>query len=295
MIDPKAITTYAQYNEDVILLALLHDVKKGFYVDVGANYPTTDSVTKLFYERGWRGVNIEPVKSLYQDFKNERPQDINLQIGAGAKTGSAILREYINSPGHSTFDKTQKETKEQTLEYEDYEVEVKPLAAILEDKKVKHIHFLKIDVEGFEHQVVAGNDWAKFRPEVVCIEANHIQKDWKTTLLKNQYKLFIQDGLNEYYVAEESWDRTDDFAERVIKLDYFALKQHQAQSWAEDIKQLDRLTKITEDQHNLIKILEHQSSHSLKDQPMMERLKRSASGLTIDWLKYKKDNRPKKT
>jgi len=52
--------SYAQYNEDIILLALLYDVEKGFYVDVGANYPVIDSVTKLFYQHGWRGINIEP-------------------------------------------------------------------------------------------------------------------------------------------------------------------------------------------------------------------------------------------
>ena len=52
--------SYAQNFEDVILWRALHDVTPGFYIDIGANSPTIDSVTKAFYERGWRGINVEP-------------------------------------------------------------------------------------------------------------------------------------------------------------------------------------------------------------------------------------------
>jgi hypothetical protein len=37
-------------------------VQQGFYVDVGANEPVCHSITKAFYERGWRGIDIEPVE-----------------------------------------------------------------------------------------------------------------------------------------------------------------------------------------------------------------------------------------
>ena len=74
MIDPKRIITYSQYNEDIILTALLSDIKKGFYVDVGANYPETDSVTKKFYLSGWSGINIEPIETLHKQLVRKRQE-----------------------------------------------------------------------------------------------------------------------------------------------------------------------------------------------------------------------------
>src|SRR4051812_19442188 len=59
--DPMTFISYAQNYEDIMLFRALRHVADGFYVDVGANSPDEHSVTKAFYERGWRGINIEPV------------------------------------------------------------------------------------------------------------------------------------------------------------------------------------------------------------------------------------------
>ncbi len=293
MIDPKAITTFAQYNEDVILAALLHDVRSGFYIDVGANYPTIDSVTKYFYDRGWRGINVEPVKRLHADLEKERPNDINLQCGLGEKEGQVTFREYPEKVGHSTFEINQK--KEHHEKFNDYEVPVTTLKKLLQEYKPKKIHFLKIDVEGYEYEVVAGNDWTKYRPEVICIEANHIAKDWSPILLKNNYKLFIKDGLNEYYVADESWQRTVGFPERAILLDYHALKQHQAQSWAADSKELTRLhTLVADTTHALEREMELRKEAeqlSLVNKSYLGRIRRAAIGLSTDWVRYRKESK----
>ena len=47
----------SQNREDLILEAFFIGEKKGFYVDVGAYDPDYDSVTKLFYLKGWNGIN----------------------------------------------------------------------------------------------------------------------------------------------------------------------------------------------------------------------------------------------
>ena len=72
--------TYAQNFEDVILWRALKHIDRGFYVDCGAYDPTRHSVTKAFYDRGWRGINIEPILSLLQEFVVQRPLDANLAI-----------------------------------------------------------------------------------------------------------------------------------------------------------------------------------------------------------------------
>lgn len=297
MIDPKTIITYAQYNEDLILSALLYDVEKGFYVDVGANYPTVDSVTKLFYEKGWHGINIEPIESLYKQLVKDRPNDINLQYGVGTGPGTAIFREYTEIPGHSTFDAKQMREHDQGIPYKDYDVAIRSLTDILEKQQVGHIHFLKIDVEGFEYEVVKGSDWTKYRPEVLCIEANHVSKDWRPILRKNRYKLFIFDGLNEYYVAEEAWKRTKGFAERAAGSNYHVVKKHHYDNWMRDVEELkhhiDLVTDLNKQNEGLrknIERLENIATLSLKGRPLGSRLKRVAYGLTVDWYRFKKES-----
>ena len=83
--------SYSQNFEDVILNRIFRHKKDGFYVDVGACHPTYDSVTKHFYDRGWTGINIEPVPEMAQLFREDRPKDINLAVAIGNTSGEIEL------------------------------------------------------------------------------------------------------------------------------------------------------------------------------------------------------------
>ncbi len=204
--------SYAQNREDIILSGFFKDLEKGFYVDVGANHPEILSITKHFYDKGWNGINVEPNAHLFKLLKQQRTRDINLNIGAADKLAVLTLREYPEGDGLSTFSKetqndyqnTTSVYRKNTQKYEDHEVSVKPLNIIFEENKVSTINFMSIDVEGFEYEVIKGNDWNKYRPQVLCIEANHIVKDWRPLLLEANYSLVFFDGLNNYYVADEN-------------------------------------------------------------------------------------------
>lgn len=71
---------------------------------------------------------------------------------------------------------------------------------------------MKIDVEGLEYEVLHGNNWEKYRPQLLCIEANHIIKDWHPILEAASYEKVFFDGLNEYFLAKEALGRQDKFA-----------------------------------------------------------------------------------
>jgi len=62
-----AFVSYAQNGEDLLLWRMLHDVDLGTFIDVGAFEPETHSVTRAFYERGWSGINVEPVPKYCQE------------------------------------------------------------------------------------------------------------------------------------------------------------------------------------------------------------------------------------
>ena len=100
---PNRMISYAQNGEDIVLWRAFRDQKSGFYIDVGANHPVSDSVTKLFYDRGWRGINIEPQAALLVELQRARPRDINLGIGLAEAEGTMALHELPDTDGLSTF------------------------------------------------------------------------------------------------------------------------------------------------------------------------------------------------
>lgn len=198
------IISYAQNREDLILAGFFSDEEIGFYIDIGANSPLIDSVTKIFYDKGWNGINIEPIHSYYEQLKKLRTRDTNLNIGISNRAGKLDLREY-GGTGLSTFSDALKGQYADapdyfTEDFKDYEVRVDTLANVFKKQKVQRISFMKIDVEGYEHNVLESNDWTLYRPEVICIEANHIKQDWHGILKKNDYEKVFFDGLNEYFV-----------------------------------------------------------------------------------------------
>ena len=55
--------SYAQNMED-IHLARLFGEEPGFYIDVGGGHVVADNVSFYFYEKGWRGIVVEPQAAL---------------------------------------------------------------------------------------------------------------------------------------------------------------------------------------------------------------------------------------
>ncbi len=221
--------TYAQNREDLIIGGFLKHIKNGFYVDVGANDPDVFSVTRRFYMSGWRGINIEPSQKLYTRLALKRTRDINLMIGVGSTNKKELFREYPKGDGLSTFSESMKKAYEKSgyepaREYVDITVPIRTLASVFEEYSVDKIDFLKIDIEGYEYEAIIGNNWKKYRPTLLCIEANHVDKDWRPFLMEQGYHLVFFDGLNEYYIANESEKLAKDFvySEAVLNRDYIS-------------------------------------------------------------------------
>ena len=180
----------------------------GFYIDVGAYDPTYDSVTKFFYDRGWNGINIEPLPDKCNLLIEQRPRDINLCIGLGSKRDKINLFE---GKGVSTF-LPEIAKSVNTLSNPKHLKPIFTLSEIYErycDPK-QDIHFCKIDVEGFEREVLEGiKDWKKFRPWIFAMEATLPLTDtpchekWEDILLDNDYILAFNFGINRYYIDME--------------------------------------------------------------------------------------------
>lgn len=202
--------SYAQNYEDVILWRALKHVKTGFYIDVGASDPVDDSVTKAFYDIGWRGINIEPVPRYFNLICEKRPLDINLQVAAGDQVGTIKIFDAHDIRGWGTSSENLfKKYRESGLRVDTIEVPIMTLTKICNDYVgQKEIHFLKIDVEGMELSVLRGMDFTAWRPWIIIIETfdpetNSIRIDTNNYMLSAGYQKVYYDGLNNFYVAVE--------------------------------------------------------------------------------------------
>ncbi len=202
--------SYAQNYEDVILYRVLKGVEKGFYVDIGANDPVLNSVTKAFYERGWRGINIEPVRYWFDKLVADRPEDINLNFAISDKPGVVHLYDVLYT-GLSTFSQELAEEHKKTggYAYQEILVQALTLDEVLGTSSHNEIHFLNIDVEGAEGQVLAGIDLNRIRPWIIVVESTkplsttHNFEDWDSLLTGRGYVFVYFDGLNRFYLAKE--------------------------------------------------------------------------------------------
>jgi FkbM family methyltransferase len=231
----EPVVSYSQNAEDVRLWRVFRTVEQGFYVDVGAADPDADSVTRLFYEHGWSGVNIEP-SPIFDALGAARPRDVNLQIAVGESEGSVPFFLTYPHLGASTLDLSAHDGMPGAIERtEEIAVPQRRLDSILEEHaRDRTIHFLKVDAEGAERQVLASSDWSAFRPVVVVAEAvasfstTPTHEAWEGILTAAGYLFAAFDGINRFYVDEAHEHLLPSLAYPVSALDRYVPASQQA-------------------------------------------------------------------
>jgi len=207
-----AIVSFAQNFEDVLLWRALQHVGQGFYIDVGAQDPVIDSVSKAFYDHGWRGIHVEPTPQYADLLRQARPDEAVIQAAVSDESGTASFF-VIPDTGHSTVSReTAEEAAQLGYELVETTVATVTLDQVLEQAGSREVHWLKIDVEGFEHAVLKGWRKSLCRPWLVVVEATkpltqvEAHKDWHRLLSAKSYELAYSDGLNRYYLSSAHKD-----------------------------------------------------------------------------------------
>lgn len=202
--------SYAQNFEDIALWRALGHIRDGFYIDLGAQHPVTDSVSRAFYEHGWRGIHVEPVPAYAELLVHDRPDETVVRKAIGTKRGTMTMH-VLSGSGLSTLDPPTARRGEELLgcPSSQIEVEVVPLDDVLALRGDKPIHWMKIDIEGSEKAALSSWTPAIYRPWIILVEATlpgsqiPSYAEWEPILLAADYTFAYFDGLNRFYVARE--------------------------------------------------------------------------------------------
>lgn len=238
------ITSYAQNFEDVMLWRALGNIENGVYVDIGAHHPVIDSISKAFYDHGWRGVNVEPGSSQAALLRAERPRDITIEAMVAERSG---ILPFYETPGGG-LSTGRKDIAEEHRKNLDCAITETFVTAITLDDALsiapgEEIHWLKIDVEGFERNVLLSWRTSPRRPWILVIEATHpktniaTHHEWEDLVLGKGYKLVYQDGLNRYYLDERHAELVSHFELPPNVYDDFQLEEGISSLFARSIRE----------------------------------------------------------
>ena len=168
---PASRRFWSQGGEDAVLQDRFASTKSGFFVDVGAFDPRIGSNTYAFYRRGWSGVNIDAKPGSMRPFRLLRRRDTNIEAAIGDVEEARTLFVFAESE-LNTLDEgiAQRRSVNHRL-LRQVPLRVQTLASLLKELGApSNFEFLTIDCEGLDEQVLRGNDWTCFQPEVVVIE-----------------------------------------------------------------------------------------------------------------------------
>jgi hypothetical protein len=128
-------------------------------------------------------------------FNAMRPGDINVEAPVSG-SGEKLTYYLFNEPALNTFSKEEAERKHGTNNFYITGTQTIPSHKLncLLDKHLppnQPIDFMTVDVEGLDYEVLASNDWARFRPKVVLAES-----------YVNKLKNLVEDPIHKLLTAQ---------------------------------------------------------------------------------------------
>ena len=193
---------FAQFGEDILIGTIFRDIKKGFYIDIGAYHPFKGSLTYNLYKKGWKGLNIDLSKASIELFQIARPLDININCAIGSENKETFY--YENSPIHQQNSLIQQTNNQKKIKINSYTLET-----VLNKNSFHKVDYLNIDTEGNEIDIIKSIDFDKINPILITLEDNSFIADSKEKLEKikfmktNNYELINIIGVTLFFIRKD--------------------------------------------------------------------------------------------
>jgi FkbM family methyltransferase len=174
---------YSQIQQDRILQEkFFFREENGFFVDVGAEEGVNGSNTYFYEQKGWKGICIEPHPESFAKLKEAR-NCLCLPLAISSQKGKTKFTK-INGPSQALsgltsqydarhLDRIERDIGEKGGQKEEIEVETDTLKNIFAKQNVKEVHYLSIDVEGGELDVLKSIDFDEVMIHVIDVENNY--------------------------------------------------------------------------------------------------------------------------
>jgi len=201
-----SIASYSANGEDLLAWSRISGIEpdpgKIRYLDIGAAHPSLLSNTFLFYARGSNGILVEPDPEQAARLAAARPRDVVIAAGVAfddrrsamlVKTTNPLFNSFSREHAESAVRQSQSwhPSQRQTIEGA---IETRLLGAneiLGEHFKGNPLHFLSIDAEGVNFDILKSIDFRRFSPMVICIEAQTSIEE-HLRVLGGAYRLIFQ-------------------------------------------------------------------------------------------------------
>lgn len=207
---------YSQYNQDRSLEnCIFKGYKNGFFMDIGA-HDGVDLNNTLYFENtnNWTGINVEPIVSVYERLKTNRPNSININCAVSDSDGYA---EFLCNVGYTEMlsglkseydsrhiDRINNETQTMGGENNCVIVKTKTIETICKETNINHINYLSIDVEGGEMKVLQSINFEKVFIDVIGFENNYPDtQDLPIDYLKSKGYIKLPDHVADIFMIHK--------------------------------------------------------------------------------------------
>lgn len=176
---------FSQVGQDQYLdKTVFRGLRSGVFVDVGAHDGETISNTAFFEKhRGWTGVCVEARGELAKKCREARPASAVVECAVANREGEMMflacegytdmLSGLIETMPMQTKSRIEREQRANGGWAEKRPTQVCRLADILEGVSIKRVHYLSVDVQGAEFEVLQSIDFDEVQVDVVNFAANY--------------------------------------------------------------------------------------------------------------------------
>ena len=204
---------YSHKNEELIVRDFFRDRRNGFFLDVGCAWPITHSNTYYLEKHlDWSGVAVDALAEYGPAWRQKRPRSrfFSYLVSDHSDTIEPFYRSELPSVSSALKPRVAgRRDQGQEVPFQEIRVPTITLTRLLEQENVSRVDFLSLDIEGAELAALAGFDIARFRPELVCVEAKPTARDplaayFETHGYRRLERYLEHDQVNHYFAPKRT-------------------------------------------------------------------------------------------
>lgn len=189
---------HSQGREEEIILSYFENSRRGTFLDIGAFHPFTFSNTRALYEKGFKGVFVEPSLSLAANFQNAYGRDSEIEffsLCVGATNGDV---EFFDSEGDALSTTVEAHTEVwSSISFRRVAREMVTPQELVRRSRYNRFDFINVDTEGSVLEIAKLLDLTRLKTRLICAE-------WAGEKIDDFHGLFAAHGMEPIFINQEN-------------------------------------------------------------------------------------------